>query len=150
MIHVFLDVNVILDSMLQRSPWHRDSDAILQALTRQQVACSTSTHCLATAYYVGRKTMGAPAARAAIRKHLTAFSVLPVDRQSLLDADAMPGSDFEDNIVIAVAVASSLNAIVTRNVVDFAHSPIPVLMPAELLKRIQLLSPPPATANGPP
>lgn len=51
---------------------------------------------------------------------------------------------------INAAVASSQDAIVTRNTSDFAHSPIPVLTPPELLKRIQLLSPPPATANSPP
>jgi hypothetical protein len=28
---VLLDINVILDAMLQRPPWHQEADAILQA-----------------------------------------------------------------------------------------------------------------------
>lgn len=56
----------------------------------------------------------------------------------------MAGSDFEDNVVIAAAVTASLDAIVTRNVTDFAHSPVPVWQPAELLKRLASAGPPPS------
>ena len=83
------------------------------------------------------------AARSAIRSYLTSFEILTVDRQSLLDADRSPGTDFEDNIQIAAAVAASLDAIVTRNVADFAHAPIPVWEPAELLRRLGAAGPPP-------
>jgi len=72
-----------------------------------------------------------------------------IDKQTLLDADRLAGNDFEDNIMIAAAVAASLDAIVTRNVADFAHSPIPVWEPAELLKRLAAASAPPATGAGP-
>ena len=61
-----------------------------------------------------------------VRKYLSGFTILPIDKQTLLDADGLAGNDFEDNIMIAAAVAVSLDAIVTRNVADFAHSPIPV------------------------
>jgi hypothetical protein len=67
----------------------------------------------------------------------------------LLDADAMLGSDFEDNILIAAAVTSRLDAIVTRNPSDFSHSPIPVLEPAELLRRLTSGSPPPSVGGAP-
>ena len=65
----------------------------------------------------------------------------------LLDADAMPGTDFEDNILIAAAGSASLDAMVTRNPADFSHSPIPVWEPAELLNRLQGATPPPAGAG---
>ena len=95
---VLLDTNVLLDSILQRAPWHTEADAVLQADALGQVNCA--------------------------------------DKPTLLDADSLAGNDFEDNIMIAAAVAASLDAIVTRNVADFAHSPIPVWEPAELLKRL--------------
>ena len=31
LMRVLLDTNVILDSLLQRAPWHQEADAILQA-----------------------------------------------------------------------------------------------------------------------
>ena len=48
----------------------------------------------------------------------------------------MPGKDFEDNLVMACAELMELDAIVTRNKVDFAGSTISVLTPSELLARI--------------
>src|SRR5206468_41234 len=104
LMRVLLDNNVILDAMLQRLPWHKEADAILQAAAQGQVTCATTPLSLATIFYVGRQVVGTTAARYAVRKYLVAFDILPVDRQTLLDADALPGSDFEDNILIAAAV----------------------------------------------
>jgi predicted nucleic acid-binding protein len=111
---VLLDVNVLLDSLLQRHPWHKEADAILNAAARGQLNCSVTTHSLATLFYVARKMVGTVAARAGVRRHLLAFHILPVDKQTLLDAGALAGNDFEDNILIAAAVAAGLDGIVTR------------------------------------
>jgi predicted nucleic acid-binding protein len=146
---VLLDVNVILDSMLQRPPWHTEADAILQAAAIGQVTCLSTGLSLANIFYVGRKIVGTTAARAAVRKYLAAFPILPIDQQTLLSADALPGNDLEDNILIATAVAAALDAIITRNAADFAHSPIPVWPPAELLKQLQIPSSSPAAGPGP-
>ena len=146
---VLLDTNVILDAMLQRAPWCKEADAILQAAALSQVACAATTLSLAISFYVGRKVVGNTAARAAVQSYLGAFTILPVDRQTLIDADALPGKDFEDNILIAAAVTAALDAIVTRNVADFTHSPIPVWEPAELLKRIPSAGSGPVAGAGP-
>ena len=146
---VLLDINVILDAMLQRAPWHQEADAILQAAANGQGTCAATTLTLATAFYVGRKAVGNAAARAAVRRYLAAFSILPIDKQTLLDADALSGNDFEDNILIAAAITAALDTIVTRNVADFAHSPIPVWEPAELLKRLHGSASPPVGGADP-
>jgi len=146
---VLLDVNVILDSMLQRPPWHQDADAVLQAAAQGQVTCAATTLSLATIFYVGRKLVGTPAARTAVTKYLVGFDILPIDKQTLVDADALPGNDFEDNILIAAAVTAAVDAIVTRNVADFSHSPIPVWEPAELLKKLSGGGVPPIGSKGP-
>src|SRR5712664_3290660 len=96
---VLLDVNVVLDAMLQRPPWHKEADAILQAAAMGQVTCATTTLSLATIFYVGRQVVGASSARAAIRKYRVAFEILPIDKQTLIDADSLAGNDFEDNIL---------------------------------------------------
>src|SRR5437660_1326927 len=110
---VLLDTNVILDAMLQRAPWHRKADAILQAAAMGQVSCAATTLSLATSYYVGRKVVGNAAARAVVQWYVGGFTILPVDRQTLVDADALPGTHFEDNILIAAAVTAALDAVVT-------------------------------------
>jgi predicted nucleic acid-binding protein len=149
MMPVLLDTNVILDAMLQRPPWHKDADAIQQAVAQGQVVGPAATLSLATVFYVSRKAIGTAPARIAVRKYLATFEILAIDKQSLLDADSMPGTDFEDNIQIAAAVSASLDAIITRNPADFSHSPIPVWEPAELLRRLQSGTSPPATGAGP-
>lgn len=131
-----LDTNVVLDAMLKRVPWHLEADAILIAAAQGQVTCATTPLSLATVFYVGRKLVGTPAARAAIRIYMKAFEILSIDCQTVFDADAFPGNDFEDNLLIASAVRTSLDAIVTRNSADFSHSPIPVWQPAELVRHL--------------
>lgn len=146
---VLLDVNLILDAMLQRPPWHKEADAILQAAALGQVTCVTTTLSLATIFYVGRQVVGTLAARGAVRSYLVAFDILPIDKQTLLDADAQADNDFEDNILIPAAATASLDAIVTRNKSDFSHSTLPVWEPAELLKRLPAVGSPPITGAGP-
>jgi predicted nucleic acid-binding protein len=149
MLRVLLDINILLDALLQRLPWHAEADAILRAAGRGEVTCATTTLSLATLFYVGRKVVGGTRARAAIRNYLATFAILPIDKQTLVDADALPGADFEDNILIAAAVTAGVDAIITRNVSDFSHSPIPVWDPAELLKRLPRAGSPPVAGPGP-
>jgi predicted nucleic acid-binding protein len=102
-----------------------------------------------TVYYVGRRTVGSAQARIDIRNYLQAFDILPLDEQTLRDADALAGGDFEDNIQIAAAVAAAVDAIVTRNVGDFTHSPVPAWTPMELLQRLPGSSSTPSLGQGP-
>jgi|GEM_PF-2982268 len=61
------------------------------------------------------------------------FAVAPVGRTELLRARALGSSDFEDAVVAAGAEAVGREAIVTRNVRDFAGSPVPAVTPEEYL-----------------
>ncbi len=146
---VLLDTNVILDAMLQRSPWCAEADAILQASTQGQITCVAAPTSLATVFYVARKALGTATARAAVRRCLGGFDILSIGRQTFLDADVLPGNDFEDNILIAAAVTASLDAIITRSKADFSYAPIPIWEPAELLKRLASGASGLGTGSGP-
>ena len=136
MMRVLLDTNVLLDSMLQRPPWHSDADAILHAAGRGAVTVAVTALSIANLFYIGRRIVGTDQARTDVRTCLNTLQVLAVDRQALMDADALAGSDFEDNIQIAAAVATGLDAIVTRDQSGFSHAPIPVWSPSDLLQRL--------------
>lgn len=127
---MLLDMNVILDSMLQRPPWHSDADAILHAAGQGEVTCAVTALSIANLFYIGRRIVGTDQARTDVRTCLSTLQVLAVARQVLVDADALAGSDFEDNIQIAAAVATGLDAIVTRDPSGFSHAPIPVWSPS--------------------
>jgi hypothetical protein len=51
-------------------------------------------------------------------------------------ARQLPLGDFEDALVASVAEATGSDYIVTRNVSDFAGSPVPALTPTEFLEAI--------------
>jgi hypothetical protein len=54
----------------------------------------------------------------------------------MLHARALPGSDFEDNVIMACAEAERLDFIITRNPDDFEPSPIAVITPTDFVKRL--------------
>jgi hypothetical protein len=55
----------------------------------------------------------------------------------MLRARGLAFDDFEDAVVAAAAEKLHCRWIVTRNVVDFASSPVPAVTPAELLAALQ-------------
>jgi hypothetical protein len=104
-------------------------------------------HLIATSltnlFSIARRLVGRDDAWRAVQTCSQTFPVLAVDESLLRQADALPGTDYEDNVQLAVAVASRLDAIVTRDPGGFAESPLPVLTPADLLARLAQAGPPP-------
>jgi predicted nucleic acid-binding protein len=135
-----LDTNIVLDVFLARMPWQADAQAVLQAHQDGRLACALTTRSLPNMFYVGRKKVGAARALADVQQCLSIFEILDVTRQTLQEAARLPGSDFEDNIQIAAAVAAGVDAIVTRDPSGYVASPVPVFTPADLIAR---LPPPP-------
>ena len=132
---VLLDTNVLLDSLLQRTPWCAESDELLRRASPGRLDLAVVSLTLANLYFVGRRFVGNERARAEVRRIATAFEILPVKRQTILDADALSGADFEDNIQMAAALTGGIDAIVTRNVSDFSASAVPVWTPGEFLSQ---------------
>jgi hypothetical protein len=46
-------------------------------------------------------------------------------------------ADFEDALVAALAESSRCDWVISRNIADFAGSPVPALTPEELLAQIR-------------
>lgn len=84
---------------------------------------------------------GEAAARSAVRSCLATFDVVPVDLSILLDADQPAGVDFEVKVCIACAVMTGIDWIVTRDPAGFVESPVPAILPADLLARLSPINP---------
>jgi hypothetical protein len=68
---------------------------------------------------------------------LATFPIAPVN-QAVLEAGLLLGfKDFEDAIQHASAAVTGLNAIITRNIDDFAQAQLPVSSPADFIKAQQ-------------
>jgi predicted nucleic acid-binding protein len=132
-VRVLFDTNVVLDVLLNRLPWVTDSAAVWQASDEGRIIGHIVASTLTDIFYVIRRQAGAAAAQAAVQICLRAFEICPVDRQAVVDAVALSGNDFEDNLQIACAARANLDAIVTRNKQDFQASTIGLVTPSELL-----------------
>jgi len=133
---VLLDTNVVLDVLLRREPWLADAIAIWQAVDDGQLAAFITATTLTDIFYVARRLTDLARARQSVQICLDAFEITAVDRAALERAQHLSGLDFEDNVQIACAEASALDAIVTRDMDNFAASPIALWSPAECRQRL--------------
>lgn len=134
---ILLDTNVVLDVLLGREPWQAEASAIWQAVDGGQITAYVPASAITDIYYVARKLTDNVLARQSVQVCLDAFNVGTVDRAVLERAQALSGSDYEDNVQIACAEANGLDAIVTRDPDDYEGSPIAVWSPAQCLKNLQ-------------
>ncbi|MCY3786822.1 MAG: hypothetical protein OXG47_08880 [bacterium] len=68
---------------------------------------------------------------------LTRFvQVAETGTEAVRYAAALPMADFEDALQVAAARACGARRIVTRNLKDYKHSPIPAVSPQEALSEL--------------
>lgn len=132
-VRVLLDTNVLLDWLLDRKPWADEAEPLWQARDTGRVIVYLPASVLTDIYYIARRQIGAVNALAAVDKTL-ALEIIPVDKSTAIHARALPGSDFEDNIIMACAEAERLDMIITRNPDDFQHSTVRVMTPLDFMK----------------
>jgi len=130
---VLIDTNIVLDVMLKREPWLADSQRIWQACDDGRLQGYIVASTLTDIYYIARKMVGREVALAGVEVCLITFVIAPIDRTVVERAIQLVGRDFEDNIQIAVALQTNVDAIVTRNPNHFLNAVIPVLTPQTLL-----------------
>lgn len=123
----------MLDWLLDRKPWSDGALPLWQARDSGQLITYNSAPALTDIFYLARRQVGDVAALAAVDQSL-ALEVVPVDKETLLRARSLPGTDFEDNVGMACAEAERLDFIVTRNTQDFQHSPVAAIEPLALPK----------------
>lgn len=63
------------------------------------------------------------------------LEIASADKSAFARARDLQSGDFEDAVVASLAEASQCDLIITRNVSDFANSPIAAMTPEEFVKR---------------
>lgn len=134
---VLVDTNIVLDGLLEREPFVRDAKALIEAIEVEQIEGYVTATTLTNIFYiVRRQTRSIELARQAVSETLTLMEVCLVDRAILEAAFASNLRDFEDAVQLACAMASRLEAIITRNAQDFAGATLPILSASELLESL--------------
>ncbi len=136
MIRALLDTNILLDVLLKREPFVKDAAALWQANEQGLFEGSISAITPVNVFYIARKIKDNATARKIVEELLVVFRVVPIDHLTLQSALALPLKDYEDSVQLASAVAGQLDAIVTRDIYDYAASTIPVFSPADFLSQL--------------
>lgn len=128
---LLLDFNVILDVIFERPGEAALSDLI--ATCSQQNQAWLAWHSVATLSYLIGRQQNAKAARLAITELLTWAKVATTGHSAALHALQWTMADFEDALQASTAMACGANYTITRNVHDFAMSPVPAITPEKYL-----------------
>ena len=135
-----LDADVLIDVALDRQPHAGPSRSVIALLqTRQGESLFVAWHTVSNLYYNAydlRRPRDASFARATVSGLLEYAQVAPTTTDDVRYALELLMPDFEDAMQVAAARACNARFIVTRNVRDYAQSPIPSLTPANALAEL--------------
>ena len=131
---LMIDTNIILDVLLQREPFYKDSKAVLKMCEQGKLHGFVSASTITDIFYITRKALGnTDDTYRVIGKILNIVKILSVTSEDVNQAFQQKARDFEDCLLAASAKSNKCDAIVTRNPRDFLSFNIPLLDPKSLL-----------------
>jgi predicted nucleic acid-binding protein len=130
----YFDTNVVVDILLKREPFFKDSLGALSAIANKSADGIIGTSAITDIYYIVNKEMKSKEKSLNsifnILKILLLVETIP---QDIFTAKALSVPDFEDSVISAVAARNNADYIITRNVGDFAKSLVPAISPYDFL-----------------
>lgn len=133
---ILIDTNVILDIVQKREPFFADSYQSLRKAIEADTECLISASAVTDIFYLLRKAFrSAQKAKERIEQLSRIVTFVDVQGADIHTALMRSMPDFEDAVVAAVAERNGAAYILTRNINDFAGSPVPAITPAEFLKK---------------
>lgn len=130
----FLDTNILVDLIADRKPFSKYAIEIFQKAENKQFQLFTSSHSIATTYYLLKKYIDDNELRDVMLNLFDFVTVISVDIDIIKRSLQSSHKDVEDAIQMYCAYTiKEINGIITRNVKDFKSSEIPVFNPDEIV-----------------
>lgn len=126
---LLIDSDILIDAALVREPYAASSTALLAQVRQGRERACIAWHTISNFHYEVARERDAPYARQFMADVLEFVEVVRTGTADVRYALDLPMADFEDALQAAAARACGARAIVTRNVRDFAHSPVPAVTP---------------------
>jgi predicted nucleic acid-binding protein len=134
---VFVDTNILVDLIADRSPFSKFAIQIFSKAEERKIKLYTSSHSIATTHYLLKKYIDEKKLRHVLYNILDYLNIVAIDQDVIKKGLRSKHKDFEDAIQIISAYSiEKLYCIVTRNIKDFKGAEIPVLTPDELVKHL--------------
>ena len=130
---VLIDLNVILDVLLKREPYHADAAAVLALAERRSIEGFICAASVDTLHFLLKRETAPADARGHLRTVLSILAVADLTADCVRAAFDSGWPDLEDAIVYESARHAGAEAVITRNQEDFRRGDLLVLSPTELL-----------------
>ena len=133
---LLIDANIILDVLLNRPDYVKDSAMIWKLCETEQMKGYVSTLTFANLVYIMRKQLDLEKIEDVFHKLNLIFEFADFSVSDLTHAAELNWKDFEDAVQSVIAERIHADYIITRNVRDFSKSRVMAFTPPELLARI--------------
>ena len=133
---LLIDANIILDVLLNRPDYVKDSAMIWKLCETEQMKGYVSTLTFANLVYIMRKQLDPEKIEDVFHKLNLIFEFADFSVSDLTHAADLNWKDFEDAVQSVTAERIHADDIITRNVRDFSKSRVMAFTPPELLARI--------------
>jgi predicted nucleic acid-binding protein len=134
---LLIDTNIILDILMKREPWVKSAAAVLLAVAGEKAEGFITANTFADLYYLLHKHLhDNNKTRQTLRELLMVVSILDVTGIDCEKAFDLPMNDYEDALLACCAKRHKVNYIITRNVRDFAGSPVKTATPKDILESL--------------
>ena len=133
---LLIDANIILDVLLNRPDYVKDSAMIWKLCETEQMKGYVSTLTFANLVYIMRKQLDPEKIEDVFHKLNLIFEFADFSVSDLTHAADLNWKDFEDAVQSVIAERIHADYIITRNVRDFSKSRVMAFTPSELLARL--------------
>ena len=133
---LLIDANIILDVLLNRPDFVKDSAMIWKLCETEQMKGYVSTLTFANLVYIMRKQLDPEKIEDVFHKLNLIFEFADFSVSDLTHAADLNWKDFEDAVQSVTAERIHADYIITRNVRDFSKSRVMAFTPSELLARL--------------
>lgn len=134
MIQVFLDTNVIIDYLGNRTGFYDDAAVIMSLAINQKIELHAAAMSFATASYILSKKNNNDSIKTLIADFCKICKVVATDEDCVNYATLSDFEDFEDAMQYKCAQKAKADYIVTRNIKDFKAANIKVRTPEDFLE----------------
>lgn len=132
---IFVDTNVLIDWILNRSEFHLDAERLMSAIVNGVVDGYVSSHSLTDLFYITRKNLTLEKRRILTLFVLANMKVIP-ESQVMFDnvLNQTPFHDLEDGLQQQCASVSNLDFVVTQNLKDFQNTKVKAISIKDALR----------------
>ena len=134
MTQVFLDTNVIIDFLGNRTGFYDDAAVIMSLAINQKIELNAAAMSFATASYILSKNNNNDRIKTLIADFCKICRVVSTDEECVNYATLSDFEDFEDAMQYKCAQKAKADYIVTRNIKDFKTANIKVRTPEDFLE----------------